>query len=301
MAIQIFLIFIGTLLGCAIALAVVVKNLAEGFAVGGKKPLMYGSLSAIFTSLIAFLASFISTDPFEVFWFFGGVFLLFGIVHILFIHNRCFYANKHNSNKVLIAEILFGLSVILFTIVVFSALRYFIEKDRDFLFYPIVMSTLLFFVPVLVFHSFQAAYAIPEAIFPTWQYPLDKPVELPHIQRNDRTLVIGFEVAKKATDSRKTFFRVKAPETWTLGELFYHFINEHNDPPNEATIEYTYQEYEPYEWWFYKKEKWYRLQKILNPEFTIRENGIKEDTVIICERSLSVAATSNTYNNYHER
>lgn len=182
MAIQVFLLFIGSLLGCSIALAVVAKNLAEGIAVSGKKPFLYGSASAILTSIAAYLASFISEDPFEVFWFFGGIFFLFGIMHMLFLHKRFFYAHKHNSNKVLIAEVLFGLSIILFTIIVFSALQYFF-KDRNFLFYPIVVSTILFFVPLLVFHSFQAAYNIPAARFPTWQYPLHKPVELPDIDR----------------------------------------------------------------------------------------------------------------------
>jgi hypothetical protein len=300
MALPTFLIFIGTLLGCTIALAVVVKNLAEGFAVGGKRPLLYGSVSAILASLAAYLASLISINPFEVFWYLGGIFLLLGILHILFVHNRYYYAHKHNSTKVLIVEIVFGLSLILFAIAVFSVLQYFVRKDKDFLFYPVVVSTLLFFVPLLVFHSFQAAYAIPEAIFPTWQYPLHKPIVFPEIHRNSRTLVIGFEVAKKATDSRKTYFRVKASETWTLGDLFYHFINEHNDPPNENTIECANNDDEPYEWWFYQKQKWYRLQKILNPEYTIRENGIQENTVIICERSLSIPIISNTYNkNYH--
>jgi hypothetical protein len=295
MAIQFFLAFIGSLLGCAIALAVVAKNLAEGIAVSGKKPFVAGSLTALFASFVAYLTSFISENPFEVFWAFGSIFLLLGIVHLLFLHNRYFYANQHNSNKVLIAELLFGLSLILFTIVVFSALQYFF-KDRDFLFYPIVVSTLLFFVPVLVFHSFQAAYAIPPARFPTWQYPLHQPVEeLPENDRNEHILVIGFEVAKKARDNRKTYFRVRAPETWQLGNLFYHFINEHNDPHNQTTIEYTDTQYEPYEWWFYKKRKWYQAQKILNPAFSVRENGITENTIIVCERNEAAAPLSNTY------
>jgi hypothetical protein len=294
MGIQVFLGFIGCLLACSIALAVVVKNLAEGIAVSGKKPFLYGSGSAILTSLAAYLASF-SANPFEVFWFFGGIFFLFGIIHMLFIHKRFFYANKNNSNEVLIAEVLFGLSLILFTIVVFSALQYFF-KDPNFLFYPIVVSTLLFFVPLLVFHSFQAAYDIPAARFPTWQYPLHKPVELPDIDGGDRVLIIGFEVAKNTTYSRKDYFRVRAPETWQLSTLFYHFINEYNDPDNKTTIEYIDIEDEPYQWWFYKKPKWYQMQKILNPEFSIRESGIKENTVIICERLLNTTPVLKTYN-----
>lgn len=301
MTIPFFLTLIGSILACSVALAAVTKNMAEGLAVSGKKPFVYGSVSAIVASAIAYLTSYASENPFLVFWFLGGVFLLLGVIHMLFIHKRYFYVYRQSSNKVLLAEILFGLSVILFAIVVFAALQFFVKQDKDFLFYPIVMSTLMFFVPILVFHSFQAAYAIPEARFSTWQYPLGKPIDLPKRTKDEKILVIGFEVAKAATDNRKTYFRVGAPETWKLGDLFYHFINEHNDPDSKATIEYVDKDYEPHEWWFHKKGKWYQVEKILNPEFTVRENGITENTVIICERLLSAAPITKTYNNSYER
>jgi hypothetical protein len=291
MAIQYFLEFIGSLLACSIVLAVVVKNLAEGIAVSGKKPFLFGYGSAILTSLVAYLVSYISENPFEVFWFFGGIFFLFGIIHMLLIHKRFFYAQKYNSNQVLIAEVLFGLAVILFTIVVFSALQYFF-KDHNFLFYPIVVSALLFLVPLLIFHTFQAAYDIPPARFPTWKYPLLEPVKLVEIDGGGRELIIGFEVAENAMDREKTYFRVRAPETWQLSTLFYRFLNEYNDPENKTTIEYMDKEDEPYEWWFYKKRKWYQTQRILNPEFSIRESGIKENTVIVCERLLNTTRVS---------
>ena len=300
MAIQVFLGFIGSLLGCSIILAVVVKNMAEGIAVSGKKPYLYGSGSAVITSLVAYLASFISDNPFDVFWIFGGIFFLFGLLYIPFMHKRFFYAHKANGNKVLMAELLFGLSLILFTIAVFSALQYFF-KDQNFLFYPIVVSTLLFFVPLLIFHSFQAAYAIPAARFPTWQYPLHKTEELPDINDNDLVLIIAFEVAEKAADSKKVYFRVRAPETWQLGTLFYRFINEYNNPDNKTKIDYTDEQDNPFEWWFYKKPKWYQWRKIVHPEFSIRESGIRENTVIVCERLLSAPPLSNKYNNHYAR
>lgn len=301
MPIQFFLGFIGCLLACTIALAIVVKNLAEGIAVSGKKPFLYGSGLALLSSVAAYFASYISENQFVVFWVFGGIFFLFGIVHMLLIHKRFFYEHKHNSNRVLVAEILFGLSFILVAIVIYSSLQFFF-KDRNFFLYQIVVSSLLFLVPLLVFHSFQAAYDIPAAKFPTWQYPLHKRLELLDFDGGDRVLIIGFEVAKNAVDSRKDYFRVRAPETWQLSTLFYHFINEYNDPANKTTIEYIDREDEPFEWWFYKKQKWYQPRKILNPEFSIRESGIKENTVIVCERVLNTPQVLNKYNSkYYER
>jgi hypothetical protein len=301
MAIPVFLIFIGTLLGCSIVLAVVVKNLAEGIAVSGKKPYLYGSGTAVLTSLAAYLVSFFMEDPFVVFWFFGGIFFLAGMIYVSLMHKRFFYSHKHNHNKVLIAEIIFALALMLFTIVLFTTLQYFF-KDKEFLFFPVVFSALLFFVPLLFYHSFEAAYDIPPARFPTWKYPVDKPAELLIAGDDERELIIGFEVAKKAGDDSKDYFRIRAPETWQLSTLFYHFINEYNNPDNKTIIEYTDKADDPYEWWFYKKQKWYQGGKILNPEFSIRESGIRENAVIICERLLNAPPVSNTYNkNYHER
>lgn len=286
MAIQSFLVFIGSALGCSIALIVLVKKITEGFAVSGKKPFVYGTVSAILTSLVAYLASLVLNNPFETFWVLGGIFLLFGIVNILFVHNRYFYTYKNNGNKVLLAEIVFGLSVIFFAIAVFSSLQYFLKKERDFLFYPLLTSTLLFFVPLLFFHTFQAAFNIPASYFPTWQYPLHQPIELPDDDSREKKLVIGFELAKKAADGRKTYFRAIGPETMKLGDLFYHFMNEYNYEHADTAIEYTNSGYEPQEWWFHRKPRWYQSNRIYNPDLSIRENGIVENTIVVCERIL---------------
>ncbi|RYZ30801.1 MAG: hypothetical protein EOO10_01475 [Chitinophagaceae bacterium] len=292
MAIQLFLIFIGSALGCSIVLALVVKSLSEGFAVSGKKPFAYGSVSAILASLLAYLATFIANNPFQTFWILGGIFLLFGAINILFIHNRYFYTYKGNNNKVLIAEIVFGLSIVFFTVAVFSSLQYFLKKELEFLFYPLLMSALLFFVPLLVFHTFQAAFNIPDSYFQVWQYPMHDPIELPEESSKEKKVVIGFELTKKAGDNRKTYFRAIGPETMKLGDLFFHFMNEYNYEHSGAGIEYADSSYEPQEWWFHRKPKWYQWAKIYNPELSIRENGIVENTIVVCERILEPAHPS---------
>jgi len=137
----------------------------------------------------------------------------------------------------------------------------------------------------LLLHAFDAAYTIPPAVYRTWHYPLHQPIDLPDEDPNERLLVIGFEIAKKAKGSERTYFRAKAPETMKLGELFYHFVNDYNDLHSETTIEYADDDFVPHEWWFRKKPKWYQFHKILNPDYSIRENGITENTVIICERT----------------
>jgi hypothetical protein len=68
-----------------------------------------------------------------------------------------------------------------------------------------------------------------------------------------------------------------------LGELFYHFINDYNELQSETPIEYQINGVAT-EWWYHLKTKWYMPRRILDPHLTVRENGIKENSVIICER-----------------
>lgn len=278
-----FWIYFGVILTCSIGLAVVVKRFAEGFAAQGKKPYVYGTVSSLLASAAAWGSTYITNHLFSVYWIIAGIYLLFGIIHQAMVQKKYFYSRGQSKSKVLLAEILFGFAIILFTIVAFSTLQYFL-KDKTFLFYPMIMSSLAFFIPLLFMHTFDAAYNIPEAIFKTWEYPLSSPIDVPDEDPREKIVVMGFSIAKKETDSRKTFFRAKAPEGMRLGELFYHFINDYNDEQSETPIAFADKGHEPYTWWFRIKPKWYQFQRILDPDISIRENKIKENSVIICER-----------------
>ena len=283
MVIKFFLVYIGVFLAAGIGLLMVAKSLAPGFSVSGKRPVILGSLSAIVSSGVAYLSTLFTTHLFIIFWVFSAVFLLFGIIHMLFFHKKFFYANSQEKGKATLGEILFMLAIVFFIVVVFSSMMYFLQ-NKNFLFFPMAMSMLAFFIPLSVYHSFEAAYTIPESNFPVWQYPLNSTIELPDEQPNEKILVIAFEASKKVTDAVKTNFRAKGPETMKLGDLYYHFINDYNEFQSETPIQYAENEYSPQEWWFRVKPKWYQWQRVLDPELTMRENRIKENTVIICER-----------------
>ncbi|MEO6328780.1 MAG: TssN family type VI secretion system protein [Ginsengibacter sp.] len=283
MALKFFCIYIGSFLAFSIVLVAIAKQFAEGFSASGKKPIVWGSFSSVVISGGAYLSSLITDHLFTVFWFFTAIFLIFGIIHIVFFHNKYFRSNKEDKNRVLLGEILFCISLMFFTIVIFSSLQYFL-KDKSFLFYPMLMSMLAFFIPLSVLNTFEAAYSIPAAEFNIWQYPLNDPIELPDEKAGEKVLVIAFEIAKKKADMVKTNFRAKGPETMKLGDLYYHFINDYNDVQSETPIRYADDDLTTHEWWFRVKPKWYQLERILDPELSIRENRIKENTIIICER-----------------
>ena len=282
MVIKFFFIYIGVFLTCAIALVLVVKNFAQGFAMNGKKPVLEGSFSSVVASGIAFLSTLFTSHLFTIFWIFAAVFLLFGIIQVKFFHKKYFYSKTDNRGEVLLAEILFMLALVFFIIVVFSSLQYFL-KNKNFLFFPMLMSMLAFFIPLAVYYTFEAAYNIPASIFPLWQYP-NNPIDLPDEKPNEKLLVIAFELCKKDVDKATTNFRAKGPETMKLGDLYYHFINDYNELQSETPIQFADKQHSPYEWGFRIKPKWYQPQRILDPELTVRENKLMENSVIICER-----------------
>ena len=284
MALKFFLIYIGGFLASSIVLVAIVKQYAEGFAAGGKKPLAAGGLSSLLISGLAYLSVLFTSNLFIVFWILSGIFLLFGIAHLLLFKKKYFYSEEDNQLKIFIAEILFCLALLFFTVVIFSSLQYFITKEKDFLYFPMLMSMLAFFIPLAILQTFNAAYNIPAAQFELWQYPLNVPIDLPDESPGEKILVVAFEISKKKADPAKTNFRAKGPDTMKLGDLYYHFINDYNDSQSETPIMYAESDHTSYDWWFRKKKKWFQKQTIFDPQLTIRENKIKENTVIICER-----------------
>ncbi|MBS1929187.1 MAG: hypothetical protein KIS82_10515 [Ferruginibacter sp.] len=283
MALKFFLVYIGVFFAFAIGFLMLAKNFASSLGAAGKKPLLEGGLSALLISGFAYGVTVFVKHLFAVFWIFAALFILFGIFHILFFHKKYFYKHNIDKTKATVAEILFMLSLLFIIIVFFSALQYFL-KDKNFLFFPTLMCMLAFFIPLSILYSFEAAYNIPPTEYPTWKYPLYHPIDLPDERPNEKLLVIAFEAAKAPTDKVRTNFRAKGPETMKLGDLFYHFINDYNEIQSETPIQYADQENSAFDWGFRIRPRGIRASQILDPELSMRENGIRENSIIICER-----------------
>jgi len=284
MTTKFFLMYIGSLLACSMVLFSLVKQFAGGFAGSGKKPIVYGTFSSVVASIAAYASTYISQNLFTVFWAFALIFLVFGVIHLTLMHKKYFVTGPDSSSRIFIGELFFAMAVVLFAISVFSSLQYFLKDDgKSFLFYPMMLSTIAFFIPVLVMQTFSAAYSIPPPAYNTWMYP-ENAINLPEDDPREKLLVMGFEIAKKETDAKRTFFRAKAPEGIYLGDLYYFFLEDYNELQSETQIHFMDDENQPYEWLFRLRKKWYQGQKVLDPALTMKDNGIKENSVIICER-----------------
>jgi hypothetical protein len=282
---KIFLIYLGVFFAVAITFFMLAKSFVDQFGGDVKAPLIFGCVSAILVSVLAYATTHLDFSLFTEYWVFTGIFLLAGIVHAAFFHEKYFFSNDYNKVKVTVGEILYMLALLILVLIITACLLYFFG-ERKFLFSTksILVSMLVFFIPLVFQATFKAAYNIPSGVFPTWEYPLNNPIELPDEKPNEKLLVIAFEICKKASDTKRTNFRAKGPETMKMGDLFYHFINDYNDTQSETPIQYAADEYSPHEWAFRVKPSWFRSSRVLDPELTVRENKIRENAVIICER-----------------
>ncbi|MBK7433752.1 MAG: hypothetical protein IPI66_07510 [Chitinophagaceae bacterium] len=162
MVLKFFLVYVGAFLAGAVALLLVAKNFAPGLAMNTKKPVILGSVSAIIASGAAYLSLLFTDHLFMTFWAFAGIFLLFGIIHLLFFHKRFFYPSAQEGGKTIVGELLFMLALVFFIIIVFLSLVFFL-KNKEFLFFPMLTSMITFFIPLSVYYCFDAAYRIPKA------------------------------------------------------------------------------------------------------------------------------------------
>jgi hypothetical protein len=282
MTTKIFSIIVGLAALLGIGFIAAAQSLCQSFVAFGKKPVVVGVITALLTAGAVYLATTFIGDSFILFWVMAFIFLAFGIIHMGFAHRKFIYQEEIERTKVISAEFLFATAVMLVAAVLFSALQYFII-NKNFLFYPLLLTALLFIIPFMLHYSFEAAFKIPKPIYKNWIYPVDNPIDPPEDNASEKLLVIGFEIPKKLTDVNKTYFRAKTPESINLGELFYHFINDYNELQSETKVQILDDKKVPLVWYFRLKTKWFQRNKVLDPNITIRENKVKENSVIICE------------------
>ena len=280
MSLKIFIILFGALFAAGIGLFVMITKFVDDFKQYGKGPLIHLSLTSILTSVSIFLVTYISNDLFNSYVIFLILFLIAGLVHVYIMYKK-FWAK--NDKRTLLSEFLYTLSIILIICVIFSSMQYFI-KDKSFMYYPILLSSLGFFIPSIAHKSFEKAISIPEQLFKRWYYPINNPLPEPDDEDMRDLIVIGFEMEKNLGDDSRTYFRARAPQRMDLSALFYHFINDYNEGHSETPIELSSDFGRPFAWIFERKGKWYQARKVYDPETPIFANGIKENTVIICKR-----------------
>jgi hypothetical protein len=141
-------------------------------------------------------------------------------------------------------------------------------------------------VPFLLFQSISFYFGIPDSEYKKWYYPFGKEINDPTEHEMESPLVIAFMFQKRFDNYELTTFRAMAPRQMKFGKLFYHFIVDYNAKYNDSKIEYIYDRSKSYGWIFYMKQGWLARKVYIDPDKTVAENQIEEDSVIIAQRVL---------------
>ena len=249
------------------------------------KPFLYNKGTLFLFLAIAMLAfgvvalltfSSLNEETMLLFTIMQFTFLVFGVLHVIAMYGSF----EWTSIKSFFPEFVFTLLTASAGAASFILVLNFVTK------YPfsfqMYWALLSFIIPFLVVKTYHFAIAIPAAKVKKWFYPLfDKP-EDPRPGELANPVVMAFELPKTLNDERMTSFRAKAPRNMPMGELFYHFINDYNEKNKNTPIEFTDLRGNPQGWVFYFKPGWLGFMKYINPQLTVAENNIRENSIIIC-------------------
>jgi hypothetical protein len=276
------LLYLGIgLISFSVLIGLLAKKIRSSFKPFSKKAIWYLLISAGLFALTGLLAGAHLFSTYSgLFIFFQVLSLLYGCLHIYMMHRKMDWGRDKKS---LWPDVLFSLLILIAGAICFMLTYRLVNREGLEL---IMMTAVLFFyLPLVVWHTFQAAMAIPPKVLNQWYYPVHEPMEDPEESKLKNMLLISFEFQKNGNETYFTNFRAKAPVDMELGELFYYFINDYNERHPNGQIHFSNGTGEPYGWMFYKKPKWYTiLTTYMDAEKTIYLNRIRENDIIVCSR-----------------
>ncbi len=244
---------------------------------------IYLFLTVLVYSVIAFLGYnrlFVGKTLNE-FIFYQICTLVLGTLHCYFY--RAFF-NKFKLEDDITKEIFFALLTSIYGSVPFLLIYTFLNG----MYYtPLMMGNfIVFFIPTLVNITFNYSQKIPPKIYTTWQFP-ENYKELAGVSDEEMRDLVVFTlmIKKEENDKDYTLYRAKGPTRIDFGRLFYNFVEDYNERFVEAPIEIQNKD-GFYNWVFFKQAQWYESAKYIDPKFTLYMNGIEENSVIVCMRTL---------------
>lgn len=209
------------------------------------------------------------------------VIFIFGVVHALTLYRL----NSWSAQESFLHEFVFTLYITLLGALAFLLVFGHFNKQS----YGLLFSSafVFFLVPFLIAKCFDFMLMIPDEVYPLWYFPSGEvDLDIPEDVMDDESIiVVEFQMAKaKDIDSDIIKSRSKLPLKLELSRFFPIFLDQYNDRNPGTQIQFMDENKQPYGWNFYIKPKWYQSAIYINPNITIRENGVKENDIIIAER-----------------
>ncbi|CVK17094.1 hypothetical protein Ga0061079_11560 [Apibacter mensalis] len=248
------------------------------------KFIAYTIILVLVTALVIFIGSseVFNNQLFVIFIFYQIVFFILGTIHCYIYRS---YFDKFDNHSPWI-EVLFSLIMIIYILMPFICI-YTLIKGNTYV-YNMMLSSLVFIIPTLIYITYNASISIPPKIYKTWQFPEEHAYPDPPESEYRDMVVITFIFHREPNSDIRTEFRAKAPIRMDFGRLFYHFVNDYNLRNPDSTINLFDENGEKQHWVFYLKSKYLGLPKFIKPDYPLYVNSIEENSVIICQRTPSL-------------
>jgi hypothetical protein len=147
-----------------------------------------------------------------------------------------------------------------------------------------LMATLPATVPYFFYEAYRSWRQIPHRHYKLWYYQANKPG--PDLARMDLNnfMVVHFWMSRRFGESLYHDFSSKAPYDMLFSDLFHIFLTDYNVLKPEQALQYLDEQGQPYGWIFYAKQRWWKPRRYINPDYSFRDNFLKQGDIIVAQR-----------------
>jgi hypothetical protein len=243
---------------------------------------IYSILCLLFFGLVGLLGFLPISSLAQLFVICQAFFIILGIWHY-FQMTRLIRNSQSQDN--FLQELLFTAYVSSLGIFAFLTVFAYSEQTPHQL--QFVGGQLMFFIPFLLISTASAAVDIPPKVYSRWYYPSDPSMmEVPDsIWENPSKITLIFELTRSMDTTEAVLLRVQAPGLISMGLLFANSLADWNDrSPGNQILAHDNMGI-AYGWNFYLESKSiFQGRQYLDPELSIRENGLSESDRVIAVR-----------------
>lgn len=156
----------------------------------------------------------------------------------------------------------------------------------------LLLPNMLFALPPLVKLSYEFFRDIPGKYYKTWDFNPER--EMPDFDMLDMSVVriIQFSIKRHPRDNTPTSIRAKGLPGMKFSDFFHIFLVEYNEKNGEHPIILYDRNKNTFLWQFIKKNNLFSTTYI-DPDLTMEENGIEENTIITGYRIRKETEQSN--------
>jgi hypothetical protein len=243
---------------------------------------IYSLLCVLFFGLLGLIGFLPIRSLAQLFVVGQSCFILMGVWH--YFHMTSLIRNSQNQNN-FFQEFIFTAYISSLGIFAFLTIFAFGKQSAHQLLFA--GGQLMFFVPFLLISTASAAVDIPQKVYSRWYFPSDPSLlEVPDsVWENPSKITLVFELTSSFETTDAVLLRVNAPSIIPLGVLFANSLTDWNErsPGNKILAHDSVGV--AYGWNFYLEAKSiFQSRQYLDPELSIRENGLSESDRIMAIR-----------------